>query len=370
MKNINEEFLSALDSNMPPDLKAKLTRKLEEMSSYTPKVGVFGKTGVGKSSLCNALFGSDICAISDIEACTRKPQKVLLNIGQGAGGLALLDVPGVGESSERDKEYYELYQSLLPELDIILWVFKGDDRANASDEQFYNRIIRRYVDAGKPFLAIINQVDKIEPFREWNEEQRMPSARQLSNIEAKRQSVAGVLEIAMSKVIPISADERYGLTDLVDSIVHELPNDKKRVVLDKIKAADDAEIQRANAIAAESQAKAEEAKNQAELERIALAREQAEHKDKENQRKHEREMAELKASQEKEQRAADDKARRDKEAADARTKTRNVSLEAEQAADKGWADAIVEFVKDKAPAVLIHVGKKLLSIIPKLKFPW
>ena len=81
-------------------------------------------------------------------------------------------------------------------------------------------------------------------------------------------------------------------------------------------------------------------------------------------------MAELKASQEKEQRAADDKARRDKEAADARTKTRNVSLEAEQAADKGWADAIVEFVKDKAPAVLIHVGKKLLSIIPKLKFPW
>lgn len=74
--------------------------------SYEPKIGIFGKTGVGKSSLCNALFGKDICSISDVEACTRNPQEVFLGMGQK--GIKLLDVPGVGENSERVKEYAQL----------------------------------------------------------------------------------------------------------------------------------------------------------------------------------------------------------------------------------------------------------------------
>jgi len=143
--------------------KTKIEDRLNQIRDYVPKIGVFGKTGVGKSSLCNALFGEDICDISDVNACTRNPQEVILSIGGGAG-LKLLDVPGVGETDERDGEYDELYQKLLPELDLIFWVFKGDDRANSSDEKFYNRLIKRYVNAGKPFLAVINQVDKIEPF--------------------------------------------------------------------------------------------------------------------------------------------------------------------------------------------------------------
>ncbi|EAA3799314.1 GTP-binding protein, partial [Salmonella enterica subsp. enterica] len=197
------EQLDALD--LQPEQKANLARKLHEMRSYVPKVGVFGKTGVGKSSLCNALFGQDICEISDVEACTREPQEVLLSIG--SSGLRLLDVPGVGESHERDQEYDELYQSLLPELDLIFWVFKADDRAAASDEHFYKRLIQRYVEAGKPFLAVLNQVDKVEPFREWDMEERKPSPRQLGNIETKRISVASLLGIPMSRVIAVSADE-------------------------------------------------------------------------------------------------------------------------------------------------------------------
>jgi len=137
--------------------KTKIEDRLNQIRDYVPKIGVFGKTGVGKSSLCNALFGEDICDISDVNACTRNPQEVILSIGGGAG-LKLLDVPGVGETDERDGEYDELYQKLLPELDLIFWVFKGDDRANSSDEKFYNRLIKRYVNAGKPFLAVINQM--------------------------------------------------------------------------------------------------------------------------------------------------------------------------------------------------------------------
>lgn len=348
MSNTNDPIIAKLEEKfgdaVPPELKEKLANKLHEMRSYTPKVGVFGKTGVGKSSLCNALFGKDVCSISDVEACTREPQKVLLELG--GGGLQLVDVPGVGESNQRDKEYDELYQSLLPELDLIFWVFKGDDRAAASDEHFYKRIIQRYVAAGKPFLAVINQSDKIEPFREWNEEERKPGPKQLSNIEAKRKSISGLLSIPMNKVIAVSANERYGLVELVDSIVHELPNEQKLVVLEKIKAAEEAEIESAKAKAAEAQAKAEEMKAKAEKERIELEKRQADLKDKEDQRRHELQMAELKARQEKEQREADERARKDREAAEERERNRNVSRRAEREADRGVVEVVVETVKE------------------------
>ena len=176
MSTINDPIIARIEEKfgavIPKELKNKIARKLEEMRSYTPKVGIFGKTGVGKSSLCNALLGSDVCPISDFEACTRAPQKVLLELG--GAGMQLVDLLGVGESGQRGKEYDALYQSLLPELDLILFVLNCDGRY-AIDEDFYKEIIRRYMEAGKPFIAVINQVDKIEPFREWDCDERKPS---------------------------------------------------------------------------------------------------------------------------------------------------------------------------------------------------
>lgn len=340
--SIIEKIEKEIGEAIPENFKKNINKRISEIKNYTPKVGIFGKTGVGKSSLCNALFGSDVCPISDIEACTREPQKVLLELGTGK--LQLVDVPGVGESGERDKEYDELYQSLLPELDLIFWVFKGDDRAAASDEHFYKKIIHRYVTAGKPFLAIINQVDKVEPFREWNLDQRKPGPKQFSNIEAKRQSIAGLLGISINKVIAISANERYGLINLVDSIVHELPNDKKLVVLEKIKAAEDAEIAIAQAKAAEAKSKVEEIKAKAEMERISLEKSAAEAADKESQRRHELAMAELKFRQEREQREAEERARKDREAAEERERNRNVSHKAQKEAESGFLQTMKEHI--------------------------
>lgn len=128
--------------NLTKEQKKVIAQKLDEILNYEPRVGVFGKTGVGKSSLCNALFGHDVCPISDVEACTRDPKEVLLKIDNGARGIKLVDVPGVGESQSRDREYAKLYSKLLPELDLVLWVLKADDRAYASDETFYKNIVK------------------------------------------------------------------------------------------------------------------------------------------------------------------------------------------------------------------------------------
>lgn len=215
------------------DVLKKVSKRLGSMLNYQPAVGVFGKTGAGKSSLCNAVFGKDVCEISDVAGCTRKPQEVILELG--GKGVKLLDVPGVGESNERDREYADLYRSLLPELDLVLWVIKGDDRAFSSDETFYKNLVKPYVEKGRPFIVVVNQVDKIEPFREWNEEVSQPGAKQSANIELKRKHVADIFGLPLSCVIPVSANEQYGLVHLVDRIIEMLPADKKAIVLDSVK---------------------------------------------------------------------------------------------------------------------------------------
>ena len=128
MSNVNDEFFEKLAREgvkVTPEQKAQISERLAKIINYEPRVGVFGKTGVGKSSLCNALFGTDICPISDVEACTRDTQEVILNMD--GNGIKLIDVPGVGESSDRDEEYGKLYSKLLPELDLVLWLIKSDD---------------------------------------------------------------------------------------------------------------------------------------------------------------------------------------------------------------------------------------------------
>ena len=234
---IHDKFLEdALkqEGKVGADIVGKIIKRISGVLSYQPAVGVFGKTGAGKSSLCNAVFGKDICEISDIAGCTRKPQEVILELG--GKGIKLLDVPGVGESNDRDKEYADLYRSLLPELDLVLWVIKGDDRAFSSDETFYKNLVKPYVEKGRPFVVVLNQIDKIEPFREWDETVNQPGAKQAANIEQKRKNVAEIFGLPLSCVIPVSANERYGLVNLVDRIVELLPADKKAIVLDSVKA--------------------------------------------------------------------------------------------------------------------------------------
>ncbi len=39
--------------------------------------------------------------------------------------MVITDLPGVGESRDRDAEYEALYRDILPELDLVLWLIKS-----------------------------------------------------------------------------------------------------------------------------------------------------------------------------------------------------------------------------------------------------
>lgn len=207
-------------------LLEQISAKVNKIRTYTPKVGVFGNSGVGKSSLCNALFGKEVAKISDVEACTRQPQEIL--IGSEQGGIVLVDVPGIGEDPEHQEEYTALYQSLAPELDLVLWAIKADDRNYASGLDAYKSVFT--AEQAPPVLFVITQTDKTNDMEDWDHQEYKPGGTQLSNIALKENDVSRRFGISTGHIISVAISRKgrsYNLKELVERVVQELPNEKK-----------------------------------------------------------------------------------------------------------------------------------------------
>ena len=122
-------------SSLPYSLSRHILEHLRKLTSHEPVIGIMGKSGAGKSSLCNALFQGEVTPVSDVHAGTREVRRFRLS-GHGHS-MIITDLPGVGESRDRDAEYEALYRDILPELDLVLWLIKADDRALSVDEYFW-----------------------------------------------------------------------------------------------------------------------------------------------------------------------------------------------------------------------------------------
>ena len=68
--------------------------------------------------------------------------------------IKLIDVPGMGEDQDKDEEYAKLYRELLPQMDLVLWVMKADDRAIAEDKRFYKELVLPALEDNKPFFRL------------------------------------------------------------------------------------------------------------------------------------------------------------------------------------------------------------------------
>ena len=215
------EVLMAIEkplASLPHAIGRHILDHVQKLTHYEPVIGIMGKTGAGKSSLCNALFQGEVTSISDVHACTRDVLR--LRLSSGDHSLILIDLPGVGESEQRDKEYESLYRNILPELDLILWVIKADDRAFSVDERFYRRVMTGYQQL---FLFVVNQADKIEPCHEWFVTSNAPSPHQLVNIEARLASIRQLFS-PHHPVCAVSARTEWNLPSMIETMMCCLPD--------------------------------------------------------------------------------------------------------------------------------------------------
>jgi len=215
------EGLQAIEkslASLPHAIGKHILDHIQKLTHYEPVIGIMGKTGVGKSSLCNALFQGEVTPVSDVQACTRDVLRLRLSSGEHS--LILVDLPGVGESEQRDSEYESLYRRILPELDLILWVIKADDRAFSVDERFYRRVMTGY---RQRVLFVVNQADKIEPSHEWHVTGNAPSPHQLVNIEARLESIRQLFS-PHHPVCVVSARTEWNLPSMVETMMRCLPD--------------------------------------------------------------------------------------------------------------------------------------------------
>ena len=226
----NREGLQPLQnslSGLPQWVSERILHQVSQLTSYEPMIGFMGKTGAGKSSLCNALFTGEVSPVSDVAACTREPLRFRFQVG--GRFMTMVDLPGVGESGARDIEYAALYRKQLPRLDLILWLIKADDRALAVDEHFYHQVI------GEAYrhkvLFVISQSDKTEPTSggdKLSREQKQNISRKICLLHELFQPV--------NPICAVSVRLHWGLRVMAERMIRCLPREASSPVAVQLSA--------------------------------------------------------------------------------------------------------------------------------------
>ncbi len=138
-------------SLLGPELQG-LDRQLQRLEQQRVRVAVFGRVGVGKSSLLNALLGEEHFATDVAHGCTRRQQERPWSRPiQGLASVDLVDTPGIDEIAAVARA--RLAARVALGADLVLLVIDSDLSQNELEA------MDSLVASGKPLLLVLNRCD-------------------------------------------------------------------------------------------------------------------------------------------------------------------------------------------------------------------
>jgi small GTP-binding protein len=124
---------------------------LERLEQGHIHIALFGRVGVGKSALVNALLGEQRFSTSPLHGETRAPQAARWDEWD-AGGVFLIDTPGIDDIEGEAREH--LAREVSRRADLVLFVVDGD--ASATEIQALRLLNAEH----KPLVLVLNKADR------------------------------------------------------------------------------------------------------------------------------------------------------------------------------------------------------------------
>jgi GTPase len=131
---------------------ATLDRQLLRLEQGQVRLAVFGRVGVGKSSLVNALVGEAVCPTDVAHGSTRHQRATAwLQPVPGLERLELVDTPGIDEIGGAARS--RLAERVARGADLVLLVLDGD--LTSVDQEALLPLLA----SGKPLVLVLNRSD-------------------------------------------------------------------------------------------------------------------------------------------------------------------------------------------------------------------
>ncbi len=130
---------------------AQVERMLEKLEHGHIHIAAFGRVGVGKSSLLNALLGEQRFSVSALHGETRLSGSSEWTSYESAG-VYLIDTPGINEIEGQARE--KLAREVAARVDLVLFVVDGDMTDSELDA------LRTLTARQRPVLLVLNKTDR------------------------------------------------------------------------------------------------------------------------------------------------------------------------------------------------------------------
>ncbi|MBQ6977240.1 MAG: GTPase Era [Paludibacteraceae bacterium] len=179
-----------------------MTNKQCSQAHRSGFVNIVGNPNVGKSTLMNALVGERLSIITSKAQTTR--HRILGIVNGEDFQMVYSDTPGVLSPNYRLQEkMLEFSRSALVDADVLLYVTEPQDTIDRNPD--FIEKVKKMSSAGTRVFLIINKID-------------------LTTQETLESLVAfWHTQLPEAEIFPISAQERFGVSQLFDAIKEALP---------------------------------------------------------------------------------------------------------------------------------------------------